>query len=129
MPNYGTPQAGFNQTSPGLNLTTLLPGDRLALFNAETPTAPQASVAFARGYAPQGQPPRITFTVAFAAQPTAVVQIQGANQDLDAQYQTLFSSAVNDQTSSYVDNGCFAFYRARLDSQTAGGALTVIAQL
>lgn len=120
MPNYGVAQAG------GV-LTAIQPGDWYKLFDAETATAPQASVAFARAPSPSGADEGITFTISFATQPTAVVLIQGANVDSDAEYQTLFQSA-NLQTDKYTDRNRFAFYRAVVQSQSAGGAITVIAQ-
>lgn len=122
MPNYGVVQAG------GV-LTAIQPGDSIALFNAESPAAPpQASVAFCTGYSPGGGAPApILFTIDFAAAPTDSLVIQGANQDIDANYQTLYTST-NRQHDFYADAGGFAFYRAKLVSQSAGGAVTVIAK-
>jgi nucleotide-binding universal stress UspA family protein len=79
MPNYGTPQAG------GV-LTALYPGDALQLFAAETPAAPQASLAFARACSPDGTDNGTTFQIAYASAPTASLQIQGSNVDADAAY-------------------------------------------
>lgn len=118
--NYGTPQAGGT-------LTALQPGDSLDLFNAETPAAPQASIAFARGSSPSGSDQGVTFQIAFAAAPTASVVIQGSNIDSDADYETLYTSS-NKQFDAYTDTGRWAFYRAKLVSQSAGGAVTVLAQ-
>lgn len=126
MPNYGVAQAGSNATA-GLNLTTLQPGDTMLLFNAESPAAPQASVAFARGYSPSGDDAGITFQISFAVAPTAVVAIQGSNVDLDAAYETLYTST-NVQFDNYTDTTRWAFYRAKLVTQSAGGALTVRVQ-
>ena len=120
MPNYGTPQAGGT-------LTALQPGDAMYLFNAESPTAPQASVAFARAVGPSASDQGVTFQIEFAAAPTASVLIQGSNVDSDAWYITLYTSS-NKQFDSYTDTQRFAFYRSKLASQSAGGALTVLAQ-
>lgn len=120
MPNYGTPQAGGT-------LTALQPGDELYLFNAETPAAPQASIAFARGYSPSGDDAGVTFQILFAAAPTDSLVIQGSNIDSDADYETLYTST-SKQQDAYTDTGRWAFYRAKLVSQTAGGAVTVLAQ-
>ena len=128
MPNYSVPQAGFNgPPNEGLNLAVLIPGDVYFLFNAETPTAPQASVAFARGLGPNGQKGPILFTISFASSPTAVVEIQAADTDLDANYQTVFTST-STQLDNYSDLGLFSFYRAKLVSQSGGGAITVKAE-
>lgn len=120
MPNYGIPQAGGT-------LTALQPGDALALFNAESPAAPQASIAFERAMGPGGVDGGTTFSVVFAAAPTDSLVIQGSNADVEAQYQTLFTST-NKQFDLYTDTGRWAFYRAKLVTQSAGGAVTVVAQ-
>lgn len=118
MPAYGTPQAG------GV-LTSLIPGDPLHyLFNAETLTAPIASIAFSRGTGTADGTPEMTFQISFVSAPTAVVVIQGSNQDIDALYATLWTST-NTQDDNYTDTARWAFYRARLVSQSGGGALTV----
>jgi len=120
MPNYGVKQAG------GV-LTSVCPGDQYFLFNAETPTAPQASVAFSRGSYQPADDAGITFQIIFASAPTASVTIQGSNVDSNADYVVLFTST-NKQFDSYTDTNRFQFYRANLASQSAGGAITVVAQ-
>ena len=96
----------------------------MPLFNAEVLAAPVASIPFLRALS---QDSGTTFTIGFAAAPTASVAIQGSNVDLDAQYQTLYTSS-NKQVDGYTDIGRWRYYRAILLSQSAGGALTVIAQ-
>lgn len=123
--NYGVTQSGG--TTSASQLVALQPGDAFTLFSAESPAAPQASVAFTRAMGPGGVDGGTTFTIAFAAAPTDAVAIQGSNTDVDAQYQTLYTST-NKQFDSYTDTGRWAFYRAKLVSQSAGGAVTVIAQ-
>ncbi len=122
MPNYGIRQAG------GV-LTAIQPGDAFDLFLAtEIITPPQASVAFCTGYSPGGgAPAAILFTIDFATAPTDVVEIQASNQDVDADYQTQYTST-SKQHDSYLDAAGFAFYRAKLTSQSAGGAVAVIAK-
>jgi hypothetical protein len=128
VPNYGVAQSG-SFPNQGNNLTTLIPGDLpFYLFNAETPTAPQASVAFCRGFTPGtgGATVPLTFEISFAsASPTAEVDIQGSNTDADADYISLYSS-VNQQYDYYSDYGGFRFYRAKLVTYSSGGALTVL---
>ena len=122
MPVYGTVTAG------NLLPTALQPGDSMALFNAESPTAPKASIAFARGYNPGGGATNpIVFTASWATTPTATLNIQGSNVDSDAQYQTL-GTITNLSPAYYADAGGFAFYRVQLASQSAGGAITVLVQ-
>ena len=123
MPVYGVAQAGSNATA-GLNLTSLISGDDYVLFNAETLTAPQASVAFAVAYSVNGEPVTKTFTMDFASSPTAALLIQGANVDTDANYQTLYTST-NIQHDNYTDTLAFKYYRAKLSTGGSSNALTV----
>ncbi len=121
MPNYGVAQAG------GV-LTAIQPGDSLLLFNAESPTAPQSSVAFARGYNPGGGGGNpIVFQAIWESSPTAALYIQGSNVDTDADYITL-GTITNTSPAYYADAGGFLFYRVQLFSQSAGGAVTVKVQ-
>lgn len=120
MPNYGVVQAGGT-------LTSLCPGDGpYFLFNAESPTAPQASVAFSRGSYQPADDAGVTFQIIFASAPTASVTIQGSNVDTAADYVVLFTST-NKQFDSYTDTARFRFYRSAVASQSAGGAITVTA--
>lgn len=126
MPNYGVLQAGSN-SDESKNLTDLIPGQWMYLFNAETPAEGQASVAFNRGPAPGTEVPSgIIFTVFWATTPTAQMDIEGANTDVDSQYIAL-GSVIN-QNGYYSDAGGFAYYRAKQSVYSAGGAVTVIAQ-
>lgn len=119
MPNFGTPQGG------GV-LTCVNAGDQFTLFNAETPAAGQASIAFSRGSDPvAGAPNGIIFQISFAAAPTAVVEIEGSN---DLETWSVLYTAGTTQVDMYSDLGQFAFYRAVLVSRVSGGALTVTAQ-
>ncbi len=121
MPNYGVPQAGGQLTAPS-------PGSLFYLFNAESPAAPQASIAFARPASPVGGRDPITFSISFAAAPTASLVIEGSHVDSDSQYQTLYTST-NKQLDFYTDDGSWMFYRCKLVTQTGGGAVTVIVRL
>lgn len=124
MPNYGSlPITG---TGTGQGSTALGSGDWIALFNAETLTAPQSSIAISE-VPGVGGPTEITFSIAFAAAPTSSLVIQGANTDVDAAYQTLYTST-NKQADNYTDTVAWGYYRAQLVSQSAGGACTVVAR-
>jgi hypothetical protein len=106
------------------------PGDTFTLFNAEdvTALAPQASVAVAMGYGPGGGAnPPVVFAISFASAPTDSLVIQASNTDVDADYQTL-STSTNKQHDYYADQGGFAYYRAKMVTQSAGGAVTIIAK-
>ena len=111
MPLYGT-------TLP--EPARIYPGQQYALFDGtETPGAGVKSVVFRpsqnNGILPSG----MVFTVDFALAPTATVQVQGANTDIDANYQIL--STISTQHGYYSDLGEFAFYRAVLSTYSAGG--------
>lgn len=124
MPSYGTPQAG--------GLTAVYPGDALTLFAGETPTAPQASVVFARGMSPSGDDAGITFQSGFADNPTAVLEVLGSNIAPAADFALLdwavLYTSTDKQTDSYTDTNRFAYYCVYLPSQSAGGAITVAVQ-
>ena len=126
MPIYGVAQAGSNPTA-GLNLSVVQPGDSYVLFNGEVITPPQASVAFVRGNSISESDQGMTFQMSFATAPTAVLVIQGSNVDLDAAYETLWTST-NTQYDNYTDTTRWTYYRAKLVSQSAGGAVTVRVQ-
>jgi hypothetical protein len=111
MPNYGT-----------VGPVAVYPGQQYAMFNAESPTPAQASASVT---IPKHTNVPIAFTVAFATSPTDSLVIQGSMVDVDASYQTLYTST-NTQKDVYLDYGKFQFYRANLASQSGGGAVTVI---
>lgn len=116
MPLYGS-------LSP---LTAVNPGESVALFNAEVLVAPATSMAVGSAPGPGGAMDRgSTFTIDFAAAPTSSVLIQASNIDVEADYQTLYTSA-STQHDNYSVTVPFRFYRCKLASQSAGGALTVI---
>jgi hypothetical protein len=121
MPNYGTPQAG------GV-LTVVNAGDPgFIMWNAETPPAGTRSIAFNRGSDPvAGEPYGIVFSLSFAAaEPVAVLDIQASNDGVN--WVTIATMGMVQQ-DYYADLGQFAFYSALLVSQSAGGAITLIAQ-
>lgn len=103
------------------------PGDTITLFNAETLTAPTSSIALNRATGPGNKPSGIVFTIRYASAPTGVMTIQAANDNVEAQYQDIWTWT-STQNDWYADAGNFAWYRAHLVSQSAGGAVTVVAQ-
>ena len=123
MPIYGVTQIG------GV-LTALGPGESMKLFDGtETPSAGVKSVAFNRAAGPILTPAGIVFTIVFgAANANSTVQIQGSNDDVDGHYQTLFVTTQGVQDSYYADAGNFCYYRAVLNTYSAGGQPVVIAQ-
>lgn len=109
------------------------PGDRIPLFSAtDSLAAGNNSVVLAIAHAaPFGQR-LITFEGNFAAAPTAVWEIFGSNTyptTAGPQNGVLLYTSTNVQKDNYTDNLAFAFYWAQLVSQSAGGALTLIASL
>ena len=114
MPLYGVAQAG------GV-LSAIYPGQSFTIFSGtETPSAGIKSVAFNRPAAPGGVAVPFVFTVNFPSAPTASsVQIQGSNDDVDGQYQTL--ATIGAQNGYYSDFGQLNFYRAVLATYSVGG--------
>jgi len=118
MPNYSTTAAPF----------TIYPGDVVFAFNAESPAPPQSSIQFAlpafTGAASEtGR--NISWQTSFASAPTAVnAVLQAADQDADANYATVDTSTnVNGERRQILVRA--RFLRARLVSQSGGGAITV----
>lgn len=125
MPLYATPQAG------GV-LTSIVPGSDMALFDAESPNAPQASIAFSRGYAPGGSGGfPITFQIGFADDPTAVTNILATNvfqypgKAFNLAEWFVVYTSTDLQNDEQTDVGMSMFYCAYLVSQSGGGAITV----
>lgn len=120
MPAFNTVQAGGVRTA-------LSPGDSLALFNAETVTSNEASIPFNRANGPSGDDAGTTFSIDWETTPTgSTVLIQVANQDVDADYVTVYTSTAL-QHDVYTDIGRARYYRAKVAPYAAGGKLTLIA--
>ena len=98
----------------------------MALYSAEASTDIAkylGSMAVAIPPAPGGYRP-IVFDIEFAATPANSVTIQGAMQDVEASYQTLYTSTAKRQ-DFYSDDGGFKFYRVGPSTSTGGGNVTV----
>lgn len=115
MPNYNASGTVY----------ALYPGDEITLFDAETPTAPQASQQVAMQPNKDGGPAALAVQVSYASAPTATLDIQAANVDADANYVTIGSSQ-NTQHDLVEIGSSAAFIRVNLASQSAGGAVTVV---
>jgi len=118
MPNYSATAAPF----------TIDSGDVVFAFNAESPAPPQSSIQFALPSftGARGENARtVSWQTSFASAPTAVnVVLQAADQDADSSYATIDTSTnVNGERRQFFVRA--RFLRARLVSQTAGGAITV----
>ncbi len=119
MPTYGTPQAGSNSLGAAFNLTSLVPGDKFTLFDGtETAASGLKSVAISRGYSPTGSN-TMTFYVSGAPAGTTV-DIQGANEDVDASYLTLSTITPVSGNGAYSDDGTAQYLRATLSAYTSG---------
>jgi hypothetical protein len=127
MPRYGTPQAGPFADSTK-NITALQPRDSLKLFDNEAVALDVASIAFNRGFPPSGDDVGVTFSIVWAAQPTAAIAIQAAARDVDTEYQTI-QTLQNNQVDGWTDKEFWQYYRVKCTGYTAGGNVTVTAQL
>jgi len=108
-------------------------GDTINLFTASDVVAPgNNSRVIALLDAGPDSRQAISFQIVFATAPTAVVEIFGSNFPPTSAGPVngivLFTST-NTQNASYTDNSSFRFYWAQLVSQTAGGALQVLAHV
>jgi hypothetical protein len=127
----------FNSFGP--IITTIAPGTTIALFAAsDSLVAGSTSQVIAPDCGAQIRG-LITWQGNFAASPTAVVTIYGSNTyptaasgtvagSVDPGAQALYTFT-NSQSFSQADNSTFAFYWAKLVSQSAGGALTLTAHI
>jgi hypothetical protein len=118
MPNYNT------QTPP----YSIFPGDVALAFNSETPSAGQASQQFALpSYAGQANNGRtISWQTIYGSAPSAIsVVLQGAMNDVDAQYSTVDTSTATAGETRAVNNVRANFVRAKVSSITGGSGITV----
>ena len=121
MQTYGSSQAG------GV-LTALWPGDRLTLFDGtETPVAGLTSLAFCRAEGPGGMDNGVTFQI-IGVVAGSVVKIQGANADVEADYQDIWTTTGALALDNYTDTTRWAYYRAKLTSYTSGAMPKVLVQ-
>jgi hypothetical protein len=118
MPNYNA------QVPP----YSVFPGDVALAFNAESPSAGQASQQFAlpsyAGFPENGR--TIRWQTLFGSAPSAVsVVLQSAITDADAQYSTIDTSTVTAGESRSVTGVRANFLRAKVSSITGGSGVTV----
>lgn len=121
MPNYGSSL-----------VNSLYQGDVVFLFNAETPSPPQASQAFAFVPMPGIYSQSFAVELQFSGAPGAFeVDIQGADTDVDAAYQTIptggtitVANANNYARSEFVPIKS-RFVRALLKSRTNAVSSTI----
>jgi hypothetical protein len=111
---YGSSQAGGVATS-------LSPGESLTLFDGtESPAAGVTSLAFVRGPSPASDDAGTIFQTAFPTAPTATLLVQGSNIDVEADYETLYTST-SKQFDAYTDTARWKFYRLKLSAYSSGG--------
>lgn len=125
MPNY--PNSSGTTTTPTFPPFAIYPGDRIALFNAENPTPPQASdrcsIADVYGTDDVG----VTVVITYASAPGSVqMDIQMATADNDAAYNTIYSSSNVNGESVNLNVQRQPFIRIRKVAQSGGGAVTAV---
>jgi hypothetical protein len=118
MPNYNAQNLPYS----------IFPGDVALPFNAEGPSAGQASQQFAlpdyTGFPDQGR--TIRWQTIFGTAPTAVnISLQAANDDVDSHYQNIDSSTATAGEARSVTGVNAKFLRARVNSITGGSGVTV----
>jgi hypothetical protein len=122
----------FNGNANNL-ATQVQSGATVTLFAAtDTLVATNQSIVIAPVDAGPVERSAITFQAHFASAPTASLTIKGSNFAPTAsgpQHGITIGTAITTQDASVTATEGYAFYWASLDSQTGGGALTVIAHV
>lgn len=102
----------------------ITPGSVATLFDGETVTQGESSIAVAVPANPGGGAAQFSLWLSFAAAPTDAVTVQGANADEDGNYVNTATSSTNKQVDR-VDFTCNApFVRVNVGTFSAGGKLT-----
>ena len=118
MPNYNFQNPPF----------TIFPGDVALAFNAEAPSAGQASQQFALpDYSGRGDQGRsVRWQTIFGSAPSAIsVTLQAALDDVDAHYQTIDTSTNTAGEARTVTAVNAKFVRAKITSITGGSGITI----
>ena len=106
----------------------IFPGDVALAFNAESPSAGQASQQFAMpDYSGRGDQGRtVRWQTIFGSAPSAIsITLQAAIDDVDGHYQTIDTSTNTAGEARTVTAVNAKFLRAKLTSITGGSGLTV----
>ncbi|MGH7442576.1 MAG: hypothetical protein ACREKE_07895 [bacterium] len=111
----------FTATNP----VALMPGETTLLFNAESPTAPAASQAVALQANAGGGPADLSFTIAYATAPTAVLTVQAADNNVDGSFIPTSAVSTNKQNDRLELSTGAALVRIQLTTESAGVPLTV----
>lgn len=123
MPVYGTPPGTPVAIYPGdFPFPLFGTGSQGGPFAGEIVTAGEKSIAMARGVDTWAGNTYTTFEILWLAAGTCI--IQGANQDVDASYVTLYTST-SVTTDNYTDVASWSFYRVLSSSN---GTLLVLAK-
>ena len=122
----------FNGASNVL-ATQVAQGDTIPLFSAETVVAAENSTVIAvLSSSPSGRRV-ITFTINWAAVPTAVIEIFGSNNYPSSAGPDpagfLLYTSTNKQNDNFTDSTGFVFYWAQCVSITGSTLCTVIANV
>jgi len=118
MPNY-------NNTFPPF---AIYPGDSVAVFNNENPTAPQASqqVAIGNVYGEDDVGVSVLLSYPGGAPASVSINVQMADTDVDASYVTVVNSSNPAGDSLNLSVQRHKFVRVQKASQTGGGAMTAV---
>lgn len=131
---------GSGLIAANIPATQVAGGDTLALWGVisatgvagESPTPGSSGVnSIVAAVADSGAFPRgpISFQISFATAATDVLVIYGSNTAPTAagpQNGVALYTSTNKQSDSYIDTSGFVFYWAQLQSQSGGGAFSVI---
>lgn len=131
MPAFGIAQSGpFGPPNQGLNVTSIVPGDNLVLFDGtETPLTGLASIAFSRGtgqgpgdggstFNLTGMPSDMTVDVEVCSPPNGGFASVAAMNSAFSSVTTMIADSGGN--SSYTDLGRSQFYRLKITLYTTG---------
>ena len=121
MPEYGTPQSGWNITDAGKNLRAISPGDNYTFLDGTEADEAMASVAIVRGPSVSKSQAFGTFTADnLGAGETVDVEI--SNTDEDGDYKSIGQmTSLDDSPPGFpylTDSGSALFYRVRKSGGT-----------
>jgi hypothetical protein len=118
MPNYTNAFPPF----------AIYPGDSVAVFNNENPTAPQASqqVAIGNVYGADDVGVSVLLSYPGGAPASVMINVQMADTDVDAAYVTVATSSALTGDSLNLNVQRHRFIRVQKAAQTGGGAMTAV---
>lgn len=112
----------YSKTNP----ISLLPGESIKLFDNENPAAGVSSQAVALPPNAGGGLPALSFSITYAAAPTATLTVQATDLDAEGNYVATSAVSTNKQVDRVEISLAAALVRIQMTSVTAGEPVTVV---